>query len=185
MSTLKIVVVSGNLGNPSKTLVLAEQIVEAIRQLAAIETEIHTLADLAPVFGPARNPSEIGAGGQQVLDSIASADILVAVTPVYKASYTGLFKHLFDFLDPKALIDVPVIVGATGGGEKHALIIEHQLRPLFGFFGAHTVASGIYASEQYFDGKQFVETILNERIDAAARQAVTAARIRSQQTSIN
>ena len=181
MSTLKIVVVSGNLGIPSKTLVLADQIVAAIKQLAAADVEIHTLAELAAIFGPARNPAELGAVGNQVLAAIAAADILVALTPVYKASYTGLFKHLFDFLDPKALLDLPVILGATGGGDKHALIIEHQLRPLFGFFGAHTVASGIYASEQNFDGQRFTETVLNERITAAAQQAVAAARLRAEQ----
>jgi len=184
MSTLKVVVVSGNLGNPSKTLVLAEQIIESIQQYAAIDVDVHTLADLAPIFGPARNPAELGEAGKKVLESIADADILIAVTPVYKASYTGLFKHLFDFLDPNALLNVPVVLGATGGGEKHALIIEHQLRPLFGFFGAQTVASGIYASEQHYNGNRFVETVLNERIEAAAKQAITAARIRSEQIEL-
>jgi FMN reductase len=182
MSTLKVVVVSGNLGLPSKTLALAGQIVEAIKQQACIEVITHSLADLAPVFGLARHPGELSDIGKAVLDSIGSADILVAVTPVYKGSYTGLFKHLFDFLDVKALIEVPVILGATGGGEKHALIIEHQLRPLFGFFGAQTVPSGIYATEQNYDGSRFSDAIVNERIHAAARQAVVAALIRADQT---
>lgn len=182
MSTLKVVVVSGNLGLPSKTLALAGQIVEAIKQQACIEVITHSLADLAPVFGLARHPGELSDIGKAVLDSIGSADILVAVTPVYKGSYTGLFKHLFDFLDVKALNEVPVILGATGGGEKHALIIEHQLRPLFGFFGAQTVPSGIYATEQNYDGSRFSDAIVNERIHAAARQAVVAALIRADQT---
>lgn len=143
MSTLKVVVVSGNLGQPSKTLALAGQIVEAVKQRAAVDVLTYSLADLAPVFGPARHPGELNDFGKEVLQAIGAADILVAVTPVYKGSYTGLFKHLFDFLDPNALIDVPVVLGATGGGEKHALMIEHQLRPLFGFFGAQTVPSGI------------------------------------------
>jgi FMN reductase len=186
MSTLKVVVVSGNLGLPSKTLALAGQIVEAIKQhayqKACIEVITHSLADLAPVFGLARHPGELSDIGKAVLDSIGSADILVAVTPVYKGSYTGLFKHLFDFLDVKALNEVPVILGATGGGEKHALIIEHQLRPLFGFFGAQTVPSGIYAAEQDYDGSRFSDAVVNERIHAAARQAVVAALIRADQT---
>lgn len=172
MSTLKTVVVSGNLGSPSKTLALAGQIVEAIRRHAATEAEILQLAELAPVVGPARNPNELGSVGKAALNSIAAADILIAVTPVYKGAYTGLFKHLFDLLDPKALNEKPVILGATGGGDKHALIVEHQLRPLFGFFGAFTVPSGVYAAEQLFDGQRFADPGLLERIEAAARQAV-------------
>ncbi|MDD2768219.1 MAG: NAD(P)H-dependent oxidoreductase [Methylococcus sp.] len=172
MSTLKTVVVSGNLGSPSKTLALAGQILEAVRRHAAVEAEILQLAELAAVVGPASNPNELGSVGKAALNSIASADLLIAVTPVYKGAYTGLFKHLFDLLDPKALNEKPVILGATGGGDKHALIIEHQLRPLFGFFGAFAVPSGIYAAEQLFDGQRFADPVVLERIEAAARQAV-------------
>jgi FMN reductase len=185
MSILKVVVVSGNLGLPSKTLALAGQIVDAIKQQAVIDVKTHNLADLGPVFGLARHPGELSDIGKAVLDSIGSADILVAVTPVYKGSYTGIFKHLFDFLDAKAINDVPVILGATGGGEKHALIIEHQLRPLFGFFGAQTIPSGIYAAEQDYDGSHFTNAIVIERINAAARQAVVAARVRSEQIQLS
>jgi len=176
MSKLKIVVVSGNLGSPSKTLALAEQIVEAVGRLTPAEAEIHPLAELAPAIGSARHPDELGEAGKAALRSIETADILVAVTPVYKGSYTGLFKHLFDFFDPKALNEIPVILGATGGGEKHALVIEHQLRPLFGFFGAATVPSGIYATERNYDGTRFSDPVVLERIETAARQAVNAAR---------
>ncbi|CAL1238917.1 NAD(P)H-dependent oxidoreductase [Candidatus Methylocalor cossyra] len=178
MSQLKVVIVSGNLGAPSKTLALGEQIVEAIGQLSAVAVETHQLAELAPAIGPARHPGELNETGQAALRSIAAADILVAVTPVYKGSYTGLFKHLFDFIDPKALTEVPVILGATGGGDKHALIIEHQLRPLFGFFGANTAPAGIYATEAHYDGRRFTEPVVLERIAAAARQAVALARAR-------
>ncbi|CAI8975428.1 FMN reductase [Methylocaldum szegediense] len=175
MGKLNLVVVSGNLGSPSKTLALAEQIVDAIGRLTPIETNIHQLAELAPAIGPARHPGELGEAGKTALRAIETANILVAATPVYKGSYTGLFKHLFDFLDPKALNETPVILAATGGGEKHALIIEHQLRPLFGFFGAYTVPSGIYATERDFDGTRFSDPIVLERIETAARQAVHAA----------
>ncbi|MDD5036301.1 MAG: FMN reductase [Methylococcaceae bacterium] len=180
MSKLKVVVVSGNLGSPSKTLILAEQILETLKRQANVQKEIHQLAELAPLIGPARHPGELGDFAQAALLSIASADILIAVTPVYKGSYTGLFKHLFDFLDPQALNETPVILGATGGGDKHALIIEHQLRPLFGFFGALTVPSGIYASEQNYDGSRFSDPAILERIEAAARQALAAARSRAE-----
>lgn len=181
MSELNIVVVSGNLGTPSKTLALGEQIAEAIEARTPSRRQLFQLAELTPVIGPARTPLELGDLGKRVLRAIVAADVLIAVTPVYKASYTGLFKHLFDLLDPHALSEVPVILGATGGGDKHALIIEHQLRPLFGFFGAFAVPSGIYAAEQHFDGKRFDEPIVLERIHLAARQAVDAAKLRAEQ----
>jgi FMN reductase len=180
MSKLNVVVVSGNLGFPSKTVILAEQILEAIKQQVSIDGEILQLAELAANIGPARNPDELGESGKRVLNRIASADILVAVTPVYKGSYTGLFKHLFDFLDPKTLSEVPVILGATGGGDKHALIVEHQLRPLFSFFGALTIPAGIYASEQNFNGARFIDPVVLQRIEAAAEQAVYAAKARGE-----
>ena len=77
-----------------------------------------------------------------------SADALVLASPVYKGSYCGLFKHLFDLLDPLSLAGKPVLLGATGGGPRHALVIEHQLRPLLGFFEAQTLATGIYAADR-------------------------------------
>ncbi|QFY43207.1 FMN reductase [Candidatus Methylospira mobilis] len=172
MSKLKIVVVSGNLGAPSKTLTLAAQIVAAVTAHIDTEEKIYQLADLAATFGVARNPGELDDAGKSVIQNIESADILIAVTPVYKGSYTGLFKHLFDFIHPLALSEVPVIIGATGGGEKHALILEHQLRPLFGFFGASTVPVGIYATEKNFENGVITDEIVQERIIAAARQAV-------------
>ncbi|MFO1419067.1 MAG: NAD(P)H-dependent oxidoreductase [Methylotetracoccus sp.] len=175
-------VVTGNLGSPSKTVALAAQILEAIAEQATLRSlERYQLADLAPLIGPARTPQELGEVGKRALRTIESADILIAVTPVYKASYTGLFKHLFDLIEPNALSEVPVILGATGGGDKHALIIEHQLRPLFGFFGASTIPTGVYAAEQGFDGTRFVDPVVLERIERAARQALELFRFRAEQ----
>ena len=178
MSTLNVVVISGNLGFPSKTLALVEQILDELRLLTPINSTIYQLAEWAAVFGPARHPGELQDEAHKVLQTIASADLLIAVSPVYKASYTGAFKHLIDFIDPNALVGVPVILAATGGGYKHALVIDHQLRPLFAFFGANTLPVGIYAAEQDYDGERFVEPVVLERITVAARQAVDAAQTR-------
>ena len=87
-----------------------------------------------------------------MLSAIEDADVLVAASPVYKASYTGLFKHLFDLLDPKALEGRHVLLAATGGSDRHALVIEHQLRPLFAFFGAHILPISLYAVNGDFEG---------------------------------
>ena len=75
---------------------------------------------------------------------------MIVGTPVYKGAYTGLFKHLIDFIDPGRLAGKPVALTATGGGLRHALMVEHTLRPLFGFFATLTVPTAVYASEADF-----------------------------------
>ncbi len=93
-------------------------------------------------------------------------------SPVYRASFTGLFKHLFDFVGQYDLVGKPVLLAATGGGEKHALIIEHQLRPLFAFFQALTLPVGVYASNTDFDGYEIASDVLQARISLAAERAL-------------
>jgi FMN reductase len=104
---------------------------------------------------------------EAMIDRLTAADAIVVGSPVYKGSYSGLFKHFFDLIEPARLAGVPVVLTATGGGDRHALVVEHQLRPLFGFFSSHTIATAIYASERDFvDGRVHSETLLR-RIDAA------------------
>lgn len=98
------------------------------------------------------------------LDAIEGADILVVGTPVYRGSYTGLFKHLFDFVDQHSLDSTPVILTATGGSRRHELIIEHQLRPLFGFFRAHSLPVGVYAVDTEFVNYELVDDAVASRI---------------------
>ncbi|WP_414602386.1 NAD(P)H-dependent oxidoreductase [Pseudomonas aeruginosa] len=117
----------------------------------------------------ARNqaPAEL----QAVLDEIESADLLLVASPVYRGSYPGLLKHLFDLIDLNALIDTPVLLAATGGTERHALVLDHQLRPLFSFFQAITLPIGVYASEADFDNYRIVSELLKARIRLAAERA--------------
>ena len=91
-------------------------------------------------------------------------------SPVYKGSYTGLFKHFLDLIDPAALAGKPVLLAATGGGDRHALVIEHQLRPVFGFFEAHTLATGLYASSTDFQGDRLASDAVSLRLDRAVGQ---------------
>ena len=93
---------------------------------------------------------------------------MIIAVPVYKGSYPGLFKHLIDLLPVDFFAGKPVLLTATGGGDRHALVIEHQLRPLFSFFSAQTLGTGVYASERdYLDGRLVNEAVL-ARLDQAA-----------------
>ncbi len=82
-----------------------------------------------------------------MIEAIEASDGLIVGSPVHNGSYSGLFKHVIDFLDPAALAGKPVALTATGGGPRHALMVEHQLRPLFGFFTAHVAPTAVYAGE--------------------------------------
>jgi len=104
------------------------------------------------------------------MEMLVCADALVLGSPVYKGSYGGLFKHFLDLLDPFSLVGKPVLLIATGGGPRHALVVEHQLRPLLGFFEAQTLATGIYASDQDFRDGTLASELLLERLDRAVAQ---------------
>jgi FMN reductase len=105
---------------------------------------------------------------EEHLQRIEAADLLVVATPVYRASFTGLFKHLFDFVGQYALLGTPVLLAATGGSERHGLVIEHQLRPLFAFFQAITLPVGVYAHDGDFTDYRISSPLLARRITAAA-----------------
>jgi FMN reductase len=109
---------------------------------------------------------------EQALAAVEQADVLVVVTPVFRGSYTGLFKHFFDFIDQDALIDKPVLLAATGGSERHALMIDHQLRPLFSFFQARTLPLGVYATDQDFVNYRLQNEALLDRARLAVQRAL-------------
>lgn len=174
---LNIVTVIGNPSARSRTRVVAHAIEGALDLAlsphAPLRLQRFELADLAADIGHTSVPSDVGPAGAAALRAIESADLLVAVTPVYKGSYTGLFKHLFDLVNPEALVARPVLLAANGGSERHALVVDHQLRPLFAFFRAQTVPSAVYAAEADFDGYAGIRSdALLARVSEAAAQTV-------------
>ena len=106
------------------------------------------------------------------MQAIENADLVIAVTPVYKGSYSGLFKHLFDLVHPEALVDRPVLLAANGGSPRHALVVDHQLRPLFSFFQSLTLPLGVYASEADFKDYRISCELLQARIRLAVERAL-------------
>jgi FMN reductase len=167
--TTKIVGIAGNFHRPSRTRALVETVVDRIGRDYGADGALFDLVDVLPELGTFIYRNNVTCRTKEVLEAIESCDALVVGTPVYKCSYTGLFKHLFDLVTPERLAGVPVVLTATGGNDRHALMIEHELRPLFAFFAASTVATGIYAAETDFvDGLPGSERLLRG-IDAAIR----------------
>ncbi|CAG2359063.1 MULTISPECIES: FMN reductase [Burkholderia cepacia complex] len=170
--TLNVVAISGSLQRPSRTLALTDAIVAALGAALPIETRLIELGEIGSRLAGALTRAQVPADLDALIRAIETADALVVASPVYRASYTGLFKHLFDLVRHDALIDVPVLLAATGGSERHALVIDHQLRPLFSFFQARTLPIGVYASESDFDRYQIANPALRERIALAVARAV-------------
>lgn len=168
----KVVAVSGSVQRPSRTLVLVEQLLAALAEALPIDAHLITLEELAPAIGGTSYRDQLPGQVQTELAAIESADVLVVASPVYRGSYTGLFKHLFDLVHHEALIDVPVLLAATGGSDRHALVIDHQLRPLFSFFQTRTLPLGVYASEQDFSGYDITSQALRDRIALAVTRAL-------------
>jgi FMN reductase len=104
------------------------------------------------------------------MDGVASADGLIAVTPIFTASYSGLFKTFFDVLETDSLTDKPVLVAATGGTERHSLALEHALRPLFAYLRAVVVPTAVYAASSDWGSGGTGGNGLSERINRAADQ---------------
>jgi FMN reductase len=169
---LRVVAVSGSLQAPSRTTALIGELLNALAREREIESHLIELSAIGPLFAGALKRSQLPAEAEAQLREIEQADLLVVASPVYRASFTGLFKHLFDFVDQYALVDKPVLLAATGGSDRHALIIEHQLRPLFGFFQALTLPIGVYAKDAEFTDYRVTDSDLVQRIDRAVNRAL-------------
>ena len=169
---LRIVGVSGSLREPSKTTALVRELIDEVAAREPAETRLIEVATLGPLFAGALRREDLQPEVEDALRGIETADLLIVASPVYRASFTGLFKHLFDFVGQYALVGTPVLLAATGGGERHALILEHQMRPLFGFFQALTLPVGVYASDTDFDGYELTSEAVKRRIDQAVTRSL-------------
>lgn len=170
---LNIVAVSGGLNSPSKTESLIQAILNELDEAIYINVHFIKLSEIGPLLGGAIYRNQLPQRVQDDLAAVEAADALIVGTPVYRASFTGLFKHFFDFVEQTALVDVPVLLAASGGSDRHALVLEHQLRPLFSFFQAQTLPIGVYATDRDFSPEYTVQSEqLSERITLAVARAL-------------
>jgi FMN reductase len=167
-----VVAVSGSLQSPSKTSVLVRSVADAVAARRDVQLRVIEVSELGPQLAGSLRRDTMPASAQDAIDAIERADLLIVGSPVYRASFTGLFKHLFDFVGQYSLVGTPVLLTATGGSERHALTIEHQLRPLFGFFQALTLPLGVYGSDGDFADYRIASDSLHERVEQAADRAV-------------
>ena len=179
MTAPELVIVSAGHGTPSRTRQLADAIADAalarIGRNAGVVRHTVEVSVLVPHIGPALSRRGLHPPTEAELRRIESAALLIVATPVYKGSYTGHFKHLFDLIDAQALKGKPVALAATGGGERHALVVEHQLRPLFAFFQANALPTAVYAAQNDFDAGGVGSPGLRQRIDDLAAEIAHAA----------
>ncbi|MFD7136227.1 FMN reductase [Streptomyces sp. NPDC059894] len=165
---MKLVVVSAGLSVPSSTRLLADRLAAATAErvsAAGAEPQVRVveLRDLAVEIAHNFTNGFPGRALAAALDAVADADGLIVVTPVFSASYSGLFKSFFDVMEKDALAGKPVLVAATGGTARHSLVLEHALRPLFAYLRAVVVPTGVYAASEDWGAEG-----LPERIERAA-----------------
>lgn len=153
-----LVVLSAGLSRPSSTRLLADRLAQATaEELAArgVTAEVRTveLREVAHDVVNAMLTGFPGGGLPEVLDAVTRADGVIAVTPVFSASYSGLFKSFLDVLDGDALAGMPVLLGATGGTPRHSLALEYAVRPLFSYLRADVVPTAVFAATDDWAGE--------------------------------
>ena len=167
MSPITVTVLNAGLRVPSSSRLLAERIADAVgARLPGAELEIVDLRSYAHPMMDALLTGFATGELSEVLARVAASDALVVVTPTFQATYSGLFKTFVDLIDKDALRGTPVLLAATGGSERHSLMIDHALRPLFAYLGAEPLATGIFAATSDFGGGEG----LQPRIERAARE---------------
>ena len=190
MTTRRLAVVSSGLSQPSSTRMLADRLTQAVvrrleEQGITVEVDVVELRDTAQdvtnnLLTGFANPKL-----EAVIEKVTTADGLIAVSPIFTTSYSGLFKSFIDVLDPQSLNEMPVLIGATGGSERHSLALDYAMRPLFSYLHAAVVPTAVYAaSSDWGTGRDAAATALPERIERAAGELAALMRDSDRSTKV-
>ena len=173
MSTRTLAIVSGGLSNPSSTRLLADRLSEAA--VAALgERGVDATVEVVELREHARDLADNLLTGfpnpalRTAVDTVTGADGLIAVTPIFAASYSGLFKTFFDVLDKDSLTGKPVLMGATAGTARHSLALDFAMRPLFAYLRTVVVPTGVFAASEDWAGGGDGDHALASRIGRAS-----------------
>ncbi|MCU1477380.1 MAG: NADPH-dependent reductase [Subtercola sp.] len=186
--TRKLVVVSAGLSQPSSTRLLADRLTTAtVDRLTErgvdVSVEVVELRELAHDITNNLITGFAAPKLQKALDALTSADGLIAVTPIFTTSFSGLFKSFIDVIEPTALTDLPVVIAATGGTERHSLALDYAVRPLFTYLHAVVAPTAVYAaSSDWGSSADAGSSALPDRIERAAAE-LTALTIASDRSS--
>lgn len=165
---IRLVVINAGVSDPSSTRMLADRIAQkSLDRLSAagFATSL-SIIDLAPLAVDIAKAIVAGFPGEKVqaaIDTLARADAVIAATPVYKAGISGLFKSFIDLIDNDLLIAKPVVLAATAGTARHAMVGDEQMRPLFAFLRAMTMPTSVFAAPEDWAAPE-----LGTRIDRVA-----------------
>ncbi|MFC3689681.1 CE1759 family FMN reductase [Aquipuribacter hungaricus] len=171
--TRTITVVNGGLSETSSTRRLADQLgaatTEALRARGvAAEVTTVDLRERAHAITDATLTGFAAQALQEDIDRVLASDGVIAATPVYSGSYTGLFKSFVDLLGQAAFDGTPVLLAATAGTARHSLALEHAMRPLFSYLRALTVPTGVFAASEDWGGDGDAAGALAGRVRRAA-----------------
>ncbi|WP_280256924.1 CE1759 family FMN reductase [Nocardia wallacei] len=160
-----VVVLTAGLSQPSTTRLLADQLSGAVAAAVtargeSVDFEVVELRDLATDLATTLTTGGLPTPAvAAVREKISAADAVIAVTPVFAASYSGLFKMFIDVLDPDALNGMPVLIAATAGTPRHALVLDHAMRPLFAYLRAVVAPTGIFAATEDFGSEGLADRV--------------------------
>lgn len=169
MTRPTIVVVTAGLGQPSATRLLGERLASATAALLR-DRDAEPAVEIVELRGYARDLANNlltgfpSAGLGELINRVMEADALIAVTPIFSASYSGLFKMFFDVLQPESLAGKPVLLAATAGTARHSLALEHAMRPLFSYLRMVAVPTAVFAATEDWASPG----ALTDRIERAA-----------------
>jgi FMN reductase len=167
-----LVVINAGTGDPSSTRLLADRTAQRVAALAdGIDIRTIELREIATEVTTALVSQHVGPGLRAAMDAVAGADGIIAATPVYDAGPSGLFTSFFQVLETDTLIGTPVILAATAGTSRHALVADDQMRGMFGYLRAMTVPTALFAAPE-----DWADAALAARIDRAALELVTLMR---------
>ena len=175
----RISVVSAGLSNPSSTRMLADRLAAAtVEHLTdrdiQVEVDVFELRDYAHDITNNLLTGFAPPALESVVNAVVSADAVIAVTPIFSTSYSGLFKSFIDVLDPDALTGKPVLIGANAGTARHSLAIDYAIRPLFTYLHAEPVSTGVFAASSDWGASADNVAPLAERIERGARELADA-----------
>jgi FMN reductase len=175
--TRRITAVAAGLSQPSSTRLLADRLVAATTTAVRtadedVDVTVVELRDLAHDITDHLLTGFPSARLKVALDAVAGADGLIVVTPIFSASYSGLFKSFFDVLEEGSLDGTPVLLAATGGTARHSLALDLALRPLFAYLRAVPTRTGVFAATEDFGATG--GSSLSERVDRAGRELAAA-----------